>query len=323
MSQQLVLQTRDLTKRYGDFTALDGLSIELEPGRILGFIGPNGAGKTTTIKILVGLLRPTSGSATIAGLDCTADAKKIKQVVGYMPDHVGTYDNMRVREYLDFFGAAFGIPRNKRGSRIAEVMQVTGSHYMKDMYVQSLSHGMRKRVGIARTMLHDPQVIILDEPASGLDPQARIEIRQLLVDLAQRGKTLIVTSHILPELSRICDAVAIITKGKLRAFGSLDQIMQSVRQRRVMEVQLISGADVQLNQSVSLINEHLGNSAQIHPSSAERIVRFETNIDEHVLVKLSTALATAGVGMVQFREVPVDLEDAFLEVTADPPAEGQ
>ena len=155
-----------------------------------------------------------------------------------MPDVFGSYDNMRVWEYLDFFGAAFGIRRSKRIKRIDEVMEMTGSTYMRDRYVESLSHGMKQRVGIARTLLHDPSVLILDEPANGLDPEARIEMRQILLRLAELGKTLIVTSHILPELSRICDQVAILNRGRLRAFGTLAEIMRSVSQQRTVEVQL-------------------------------------------------------------------------------------
>ena len=239
-----VVEVRNLCKRYGEFVALDDLSLSVMRGQILGFIGPNGAGKTTTIKILVGLAKPTSGIAKIAGVDCASDSAKIKRVVGYMPDGFGSYDNMRVREYLDFFGAAFGIPRRQRVSRIAEVLEITNATYMQDRYVESLSHGMQQRVGIARTLLHDPEVLIFDEPANGLDPQARIEMRELLLKLAASGKTLIVTSHILPELSRICDQVAIITQGKLRASGSLEEIMRNLNQRRTIEVQLASPSDL-------------------------------------------------------------------------------
>ncbi|MDP6447695.1 MAG: ABC transporter ATP-binding protein, partial [Pirellulaceae bacterium] len=231
MSEAVVV-TNGLTKKYGELTALDDLSIEVARGSILGFIGPNGAGKTTAIKILVGLATPTAGTATIAGVDCVRNARRIKRVVGYMPDRFGSYDNMRVREYLDFFGAAFGIPRRKRRTRIDEVLEITSSGYMQDRYVETLSHGMQQRVGIARTLLHDPEVLILDEPANGLDPQARIEMRELLLNLAGMGKTLIVTSHILAELARICNQVAILTNGKLRAAGSLDEIMNQVRQQR-------------------------------------------------------------------------------------------
>src|SRR5215831_19890599 len=211
---QPVVQTKELTKKYGNFVALNRLTLSVERGQILGFVGPNGAGKTTTIKILVGLARPTSGSASVAGADCVAETRKIKRLVGYMPDTFGSYDNMRVFEYLDFFGAAFGIQRRQRARRIDEVLETASASDFRDLFVEALSHGMKQRVAVARTLLHDPAVLILDEPANGLDPQARIEMRQLLLDLANRGKTLLVTSHILPELARICHRVAIITRGR-------------------------------------------------------------------------------------------------------------
>ena len=269
-----VVVTKNLTKKYGDLLALKDLSISVDRGRILGFIGPNGAGKTTTIKILVGQARPTAGSASIAGADCVRESKKIKRLVGYMPDVFGLYDNMRVHEYLDFFGAAFSIPRKKRIMRIGEVMETTGCTYMKDRFVESLSHGMKQRVGIARTLLHDPQVLILDEPALGLDPKARIEMRELLLQLAAMGKTLIVTSHILPELSRICDQVAIITRGRLRAFGTQKEIMRMVTQQRMMEVQLLSPKGI--DGASDVIRRHVEADAEINPSPAESVVRFRT-----------------------------------------------
>ena len=313
MSDQPVVKTVQLTKRYGEFTALDSLDLELRKGQILGYIGPNGAGKTTTIKILVGLARPTSGQAYIDGLDCTTDVRAIKRLVGYMPDVFGAYDNMRVREYLDFFGAAFKIPQKHRATRIGEVMDITGTAYMSDLYVEALSHGMKQRVGIARTLLHDPSVLIFDEPANGLDPAARIDMRQVLLRLAEMGKTLIVTSHILPELSRICDVVAIITHGKLRAFGTLDQIMHQVRQRRMVLVTLAQGHDV--DAMANLLREQLGPDAEIKPSPQEQQVRFSSTADDEQLSRLLAAAVGAGIGVAQFNEVPLDLEDAFLEVT--------
>ena len=183
-----VVVIKNLTKKYGTFTALNDLTLTLNTGQILGLIGPNGAGKTTTIKVLVGLIKPTSGQASIAGVDCVNDSQQIKRLVGYMPDIFGSYDNMRVREYLDFFGAAFGIPPRVRSKRIDEVMDITGTAYMKDRFVESLSHGMQQRIGLARTLIHDPKVLILDEPVNGLDPQARIEMRDLLIELAQRAR---------------------------------------------------------------------------------------------------------------------------------------
>ena len=310
-----VVVTDRLTKKYGELTALDGMSIVLGRGKILGLIGPNGAGKTTAIRILVGQARPTSGSASIGGIDCVREAKRIKRLVGYMPDQFGSYDNMRVHEYLDFFGAAFKMPRRRRASRIEAVMETTGSAYMKDRYVESLSHGMKQRVGIARTLLHDPQVLILDEPANGLDPQARIEMRALLVELARMGKTLIVTSHVLPELSRICDLVAILTQGRLRAFGTQQEIMRMVSQRRTIEVQLVS-AD-QIPAAVELVRAHAEPDAEVTPSPAEGMVRFHTSHPEDRLAELLAQLVQAGIQVSQFRELQTDLEDTFLSITRE------
>ncbi|MFN7733809.1 MAG: ABC transporter ATP-binding protein [Pirellula sp.] len=309
---ETVLQTVGLTKRYGQFTALEDLSIHVDRGQILGFIGPNGAGKTTTIKILVGLSKPTSGSATIAGVDCTQNAAAIKRLVGYMPDRFGSYDNMRVHEYLDFFGAIFGLPLSQRKKRIEHVMEVTNTSYMRDKYVESLSHGMQQRVGIARTLLHDPEVLILDEPANGLDPKARIEMRELLLRLAADGKTLIVTSHILPELARICSVVAIVTSGRLKAFGTVDEVMATLCPQRSYEIQLVHEAD--LARAQSLLASQLSESEPIASSQRERVLRFPTNRSESELAEILHSLVSSGVRISQYREVASDLEDAFLTV---------
>lgn len=310
-----VVVTNKLTKQYGELTALDELSIDVHRGQILGFIGPNGAGKTTAIKILVGQARPTSGTASIAGADCVRDVKRIKQLVGYMPDTFGIYDNMRVHEYLDFFGAAFAIPRRDRIVRVDEVMETAGATHMRDRYVESLSHGMKQRVAIARTLLHDPEVLILDEPANGLDPQARIEMREILLQLADMGKTLIVTSHILPELSRICNQVAIITHGRLRAFGSLEEIMKTVGQNRLIEIQLINALDV--DKTVGLVRDHAEPVSQVTGSSAELTVRYRTSQSEEELGQFLAQLVSTGIGVGQFREIPADLEDTFLSITRE------
>ena len=311
-----VVETKNLTKQYGEFTALDRLSITVDSGEILGFIGPNGAGKTTTIRILVGLLRPTAGSASIAGADCVKQARKIKRLVGYMPDVFGSYDNMRVVEYLDFFGATYGIGRRKRVSRIDEVLEMTNAMYMKDLYVESLSHGMKQRIGIARTLLHDPQVLILDEPANGLDPQARIDMRAILLQLADMGKTLIVTSHILPELSRICNTVAIITKGKLRAYGTQAEIMRQITQKRTFEVHCVDKE--QVADARALVVEALDaqESGSVTASETEGIVRFDTARTDRELSGMVARLLDQHIVVAQFREVATDLEDAFLSVTS-------
>jgi ABC-2 type transport system ATP-binding protein len=310
-----VVDIRNLTKSYGEFTALDSLSLTVDRGSILGFIGHNGAGKTTAIRILVGQARPTSGAATIAGADCVRDARKVKQLVGYMPDKFGSYDNMRVREYLDFFGAAFGIRRKDRTKRINEVLDITGSRYMQDRYVEALSHGMQQRIGIARTLLHDPEVLILDEPANGLDPEARIEMRELLLRLAGLGKTLIVTSHILPELSHICDRVAILHQGQLKAIGTLDEVTRQVQQTRLIEIQ-VAGQE-QLTLAESVLKESIKDATDIAASTAESMLRFRSAQVDSELGATLKRLIDANVKVIQFREVAGNLEDAFLSVTRE------
>jgi ABC-2 type transport system ATP-binding protein len=316
---QAVVQTKELTKKYGRVVALDRLTMSVERGQILGFVGPNGAGKTTTIKILVGLARPTSGSAMVAGVDCVGEARKLKHRVGYMPDTFGSYDNMRVGEYLDFFGAAFAIPRRQRVRRIGDVLETAGAASYRDLYLEALSHGMKQRVAIARTLLHDPEVLILDEPANGLDPQARIEMRQLLLDLANRGKTLLVTSHILPELARICHRVAIITRGRLRAFGTLQEITRQLNQLRPMEV-LLTGAG-KIDAVAELIRRRIEPGAEVHSSATEAVVWFRTAKREEELAGLLAALVAADLGVAQFREVQTDLEEAFMTVARSDRAE--
>jgi ABC-2 type transport system ATP-binding protein len=299
-----------LRKEYNEKVALDSLDLTVPAGQILGLIGPNGAGKTTTIKILVGLSRPTRGTAFISGVNCVTESKKIKKNVGYMPDRFGAYNNMRVLEYLDFFGAAFGIRRRDRILRIEEVMELTGTAYMRDMYVDALSHGMSQRLAIARTLLHDPKVLILDEPANGLDPQARIEMRDLLLNLADAGKTLLVTSHILPELSRICHRIAILTHGKLRACGTVAEISRQVSQRRTIEVHLLNSEDVA--RTSEFLRDHLGEDSEVTAVETEMVVRFRTSLTESELGDLLTRLVQHDIKMSQFRELQSDLEEAFM-----------
>lgn len=319
-----VIQIEGLTKRYGEFTALDGLSMQVGQGQILGFIGPNGAGKTTTIKILVGLLKATSGRASIAGANCLTESRKIKKLVGYMPDDFGKYNNMRVSEYLDFFGAVYGISRQPRRKRVDEVLEIAGATYMKDLYVDALSRGMQQRVALARTMMHDPEVLILDEPANGLDPQARIDMRTLLLRLSEMGKTLIVTSHILPELARVCDVVAMITQGKLRAFGTVDSIMREIQQRRTFEIQLLDRAKVEVGATDvrdwlnGKVDEEKGGGGTADAAPAEQMVRFNTSLSDEAIAPLLAHLVNRGLPISQFREVPTDLEDAFLHVANEP-----
>src|SRR5437899_545699 len=236
-----MIETRDLTKMYGDLYALNRLSIKLERGDVYGFIGPNGVGKTTTMRILATLLNPTWGEATVCGYSIYNGAKEIRRLIGYMPDFFGVYDDMKVIEYLEFFAAAYRIKGPERRRKCDQVLELVDLGYKRDALVTSLSRGMTQRLGLARVLLHEPQVLLLDEPASGLDPRARIEMRGLLKELRNMGKTILVSSHLLPELADICNKIGIIERGKLLFDGDVDAAIRQVRQHLVYLVSVANG----------------------------------------------------------------------------------
>ena len=238
MNEPLRIDLRNITKRYDKLTAVDNLSLALGPGEIFGFIGPNGAGKTTTIKILATLLEPTSGTAMVDGINVVENPDAVRARIGYMPDTFGVYDEFKVWEYLDFFAAAYKVPKGDRPGLIDLVLDLTNLSNKKDAYVEGLSRGMKQRLCLARTMVHNPKVLLLDEPASGLDPRARIEIRDLLKELRNLGKTIIVSSHILPELADFCTSVGIIEKGKLLVSGPIDSLIGDNIGARVLEIKV-------------------------------------------------------------------------------------
>src|SRR5438876_9284951 len=224
-----MIETRDLTKMYGDLYALDRLSLQLEKGDVYGFIGPNGAGKTTTMRILATLLNPTWGEASVCGYSIYNGAKEIRRLIGYMPDFFGVYDDMKVIEYLEFFAAAYRIKGAERRKKCEEVLDLVDLGFKRDAMATSLSRGMTQRLGLARVLLHDPQVLLLDEPASGLDPRARIEMRELIKRLRREQKTIMLSSHILPELAEICNKLGIIERGKLLFNGSVEEAEDEAR----------------------------------------------------------------------------------------------
>src|SRR3984957_10569117 len=228
-----MLETRDLTKMYGDLYALNRLNLKLERGDVYGFIGPNGAGKTTTMRILATLLNPTWGEATVCGYSIYNGAKEIRRMMGYMPDFFGVYDDMKVIEYLEFFAAAYRIKGAERKKKCDQVLELVDLGYKRDALVTSLSRGMTQRLGLARVLLHEPQVLLLDEPASGLDPRARIDMRNLLKELRNMGKTILVSSHILPELADICNKIGIIERGQLLFDGDVQTAIRQVRQKTI------------------------------------------------------------------------------------------
>ncbi len=310
-SKEILLRCEGLTKVYEEITALDHMDLEIPRGQVFGYIGHNGAGKTTTIRILAGLLAATEGKAWICGVDVAKGRQQLKSVIGYMPDSFGVYDQMRVWEYLDFFGAAFKLPKKKRRERIDYVLDATDSEYMRDRFVDTLSHGMKQRVGIARTLLHDPEVLVLDEPLSGLDPRARIQMRKLLRRLADEGKTLLVSSHILPELAVICDSIGIIDKGVLRAAGPMQQVLMQLQRDRLMELKALAG----LEQAAAIIESDAEVSELDRSDLDEKLLRFRHAGDDEKLVTLLEAIRNAGVRIVTFREVPLDLEQAYMALS--------
>ncbi len=308
---QPILRTEALTRKYGDHVALDNLDLTIHRGEVFGYIGPNGSGKTTTFRILCGLLDPTSGKAFVADKNVTGNKDLIKQLVGYLPDNFGVYPTLRVWEYLDFFAAAYRIPKKKRPDRIDWCLNVANAEPFRDKLMGALSRGMKQRVGIAKTLLHDPQVLILDEPAATIDPRARIEMRRLLRDLADLGKAVLVSSHILPELADVCDTVGILSSGKLIASGPVHEIMRTVRQKRLMQIEVLKfGAEAR-----KVLSEAPGEWNAVEEGSSNGTLRYEVQADDQQLAQSLLALLRKGIPVVSFAEVPADLEDVFMSLT--------
>ncbi len=306
-----MIVTEALTKNYGDVLALDNLNLNIEEGEIFGYIGPNGAGKSTTIRILSGLMRPTSGNARVADVDVVRHPQEAKRVVGYMPDIFGVYHGMRVWEYLDFFGAAYRMSRATRRTRIEEVLQVTGTDVMRDYFVDSLSRGMQQRVGIARALIHDPKVLFLDEPTSGLDPRARIEMRQLLKHLKELGKTVLVSSHILPELASVCDRIGILEQSRLLLCDRMEAVLRQVEQRSLIEVEVLGDP----GRAGALFAEHFPSPKLEVTEIVGNLLRLSFAGEDHEIAGVLAMLIQQGVGVVWYREVPLDLENIYMKVT--------
>lgn len=305
-----MIETRDLTKIYGDLYALDRLTLRIEKGDVYGFIGPNGAGKTTTIRILATLLNPSWGEATVCGYSIYTGAKEIRRLIGYMPDFFGVYDDMKVIEYLEFFAAAYRLSGPSRRRRCEEVLELVDLGYKRDALVTSLSRGMTQRLGLARVLLHQPEVLLLDEPASGLDPRARIEMRELIKELRRLGKTILVSSHILPELADICNKIGIIERGKLLFDGDLQTAIRLVRQRTVLLVQVGEGAREQARQHL----QRHPDVAEVVPAE-EDVLRVSLRDGLHDGSFLAEELVRAGFRLKMLKEEEVDLEDVFLGIT--------
>ncbi|MCA0456277.1 MAG: ABC transporter ATP-binding protein [Chloroflexi bacterium] len=311
-----IIETKDLIKRYGKFQAVNGVSLEVPAGSIYGFVGPNGAGKTTTMRMLTTLTRPTSGEARVAGHSVVQEPRAVRRAIGYMPDEFGVYDDMRVWEYLDFFAACYDIPEGNRKKLIEDLLELVDLTHRRDDMVDKLSRGMKQRLSLARTLAHDPAVLILDEPASGLDPRARVEIRELLVELARMGKTIFFSSHILADVSEICTHIGIIEGGQIVAQGSMNGMRAQLMPHREI---MVTVKDNETAEKVkSLVNSGIQgvvNSEILEPKGGRSRVRIDFTGDDDGVAAINQKIAAEGIMILGFSEETKDLEAMFMRVT--------
>lgn len=325
-----MIETINLTKRYGELVALDNLNLAIEEGSCFGFIGPNGAGKTTTIKILATLLKPSSGQAQIGGLTVGYQNRQIRPLIGYVPDFMGAYEDMVVTEYLEFFAAAYGIHGDQRRKVVGDVLELTDLTYKATAEVNSLSRGMQQRLSIARVLLHDPRVLLMDEPASGLDPRARVEIRELLKELRRMGKTILISSHILPELAELCNVVGIIERGRLLFSGTVREALQRARVGHTVQIGVLGNtaraaellAKAPGVKKVALVaDDHQGlapgaGGVGAGATGGGQLIQLTyEDTPGASYTDLVNVLVNAGYRITRFGEEPVNLETAFMRLT--------
>jgi len=312
-ASEYIIETRGLVKRYGKLTAVNDLWVQVPRGAIYGFVGPNGAGKTTTMRILATLIPPTAGDAFIDGYSVTKHPREVRRRIGYMPDFFGVYDDMKVWEYLDFFAACYEIPARDRPALIDDLLALVDLTHRRDDMVEKLSRGMKQRLSLARTLAHDPQVLILDEPASGLDPRARIEVRELLVEMAQMGKTIFFSSHILADVAEICTHLGIIEAGSLVAQGTVEEIRRQLLPVREITITLLDRVE-----EAKEVLARIGGVGQVRELTAEagrKRLRVDFSGDDLALSELLQALAQRGLPVVSFSEEMRDLESVFMRAT--------
>jgi ABC-2 type transport system ATP-binding protein len=304
-----MLEVKGLRKAFGPLVAVDGVSFTLQPGDVFGFIGSNGAGKTTTLRMLATLLEPDAGTAFLNGIDIRLDPMSVRKQIGYMPDHFGLYEDVKVWEYLDFFAAVYRVPKSERPGILDNVLELVGLTPKKDAFASTLSKGMQQRLSLARCLVHDPSLLLLDEPASGLDPRARAELKELISELGAMGKMVIVSSHILPELAGFCNTVGIIEKGRLVTHGRVEDVVRGIQQTRVLNIRFIDRA---AEAGMFLHGrEHVDSTRVV--ASGELKVDFSGQLaDQAELLKV---LIDAGYLVTSFIEEAANLEDVFLRVT--------
>src|ERR1043165_5724376 len=302
------VQTTDLTRMYGSMVALSNLNLTVNRGDLFGFIGSNGAGKTTTLRILATFLAPSSGKAEVLGHDVVKDADAVRHTIGYMPDFFGVYKDMEVTEYLDFFGACYKIPSAQREKTVNDVLELVGLTEKRGALIGALSRGMQQRLGLARVLIHDPAVLLLDEPASGLDPRARIEMMAILQELQRMGKTIIISSHILSELETLCNRVAIIEKGKLIYSGPVQGVRDQMSQGRVIWVRVSSDPQ----QAIALLKTRPEITEVTTVDGEIKITLDRQDIDHSIVADI---LVRGGAKLIELREDEIGLEEVFMRVT--------
>jgi ABC-2 type transport system ATP-binding protein len=303
-----MIELKNFGKQYGDFTAVESLNLKIEAGEMFGFIGPNGAGKSTTIRFLATLLKATHGEGTVNGHSVTKDPISVRRSVGYMPDNFGVYDGMKVWEFLDFFAVAYQVPRARRKAVLSDVLELLDLTHKRDDFVNGLSRGMKQRLCLAKTLVHDPPVLILDEPSSGLDPRARLEVKALLKELRRMGKTILISSHILTELADCCTSIGIIERGQLLLHGPIEKVYRQIQRNRTLEVRFAGdpAAGISLIRSDPKIR-------QVIEDTRSCTVELEGNDDD--VQRLLRQLVTAECGLISFADKEPTLEDVFMMVT--------
>lgn len=305
-----MIEIINLTKKYGSFTALDSLNLNIGEGTVFGVVGQNGAGKSTTFSILATLLAPSSGTAYINGASVTEEPKNVRRQIGYMPDFFGVYDQLRTVEYLDFYGAGYGIPARERETLIPQLLELVNLSNKADSYVDVLSRGMKQRLCLARSLIHDPKVLILDEPASGLDPRARVEMREILKELKMMGKTILISSHILPELAEMCDEIGVLDSGKLVARGTVADIQHQLQAEKL----IIAKVSDHLERAIRFFEDD-PLVASLQADYEKNILQFLYKGSEEAQGGLLRKAVLADLSLISFKEAETDLEDVFMEIT--------
>lgn len=305
-----MIETIGLTKKYGSFYALQDLNLTVEDGTVFGFVGANGAGKSTTFSILSTLLQPSAGDAFINGLSVTKDAHEVRKQIGYMPDFFGVYDQLKADEYLDFYGASYGLKPKEREVLIPKLLELVNLESKRYEYVDLLSRGMKQRLCLARALIHDPNILILDEPASGLDPRARVEMRDILRELKSMGKTILISSHILPELAEMCDSIGVIDSGKLIAQGSVQEIQAKLQSEKVICVKVAGPL-----QLVIPFFENDPFVSKIVEKPEKHTIEFLYRGSEQEQIELLRKAMMQQLPILSFKEDETDLEDVFMAIT--------